>query len=102
MDQLLQYLTGDKEKVGIILKDGKIIEVDNLCEDPDGFEIDPAVFVQHEKNILATWHTHPKGTKVLSTGDYHSFMNWPDLDHYIVAPDGITKYVVRDGDLLID
>lgn len=51
----------DKELCGFILKDGSIISVDNISDDPfETFMIHPKEYLKHKKNIEYIFHTHPK------------------------------------------
>lgn len=102
LDTLKSFLTPGPERVGFILKSGAIIEVQNVCEEPnEGFEIDTDDLEKHFDDIQATWHTHPNATSNLSVGDLESFRNFPDWDHYIIGEDGVTRYVVEGSDVLI-
>jgi proteasome lid subunit RPN8/RPN11 len=88
--------------VGFILHDGKIVEVPNACDAPDeGFEVTEEALEKYLDQAQATWHTHPGASANLSVGDYHSFLNFPELKHYIVGEDGVMCFVVQDGDLLV-
>lgn len=86
------------ERCGLILDDGTIIEVPNICNEPEhGFEISPTSIFPIEDRIVGTWHTHPDGTTNLSDDDYYGFLNWPDWKHYIISNDEIACYIVQDG-----
>lgn len=91
------------EHVGFILSHGKVIEVENISEEPDkSFDVSGADILKYENDAVGTWHTHPKADSNLSVGDMETFLMWPDLEHYIVGIDGVTKYIVRDGEVLVD
>lgn len=84
--------------MGLILKDQTLVEIENKCTDPEnGFETTGEEFVIYDGQILATWHTHPNQNSNLSAGDNSAFLNWPDLDHYIVGTDGVSRYYVENG-----
>lgn len=103
LSELQDKLFGELERVGFILPDGEVVEVKNVCEDPrNGFQVDAADLLDYALVAVATWHTHPNASKVLTVEDYTGFLNYPDLDHYIIGTDGVAKYVVKDGDVLID
>ena len=86
----------------MILNDHSIIELENTCSTPeDGFEVDGAELVKYIDCLFATWHTHPGTTSNLSVGDYQSFLNYPDIKHYIIGDDGISEYIVENGKVLI-
>lgn len=98
-----QYLEPDavEERCGLILKDGTVIEVDNVADEPEkGFEIPAEKLIEYEDDLAGTWHTHPGEGKNLSARDYHGFLTWPKLSHYIIGNDGVAKYVVEDGVVL--
>ncbi|WP_454287267.1 hypothetical protein [Rhizobium arsenicireducens] len=100
---LLTFYEGPNERVGFILKTGEIIEVPNVCSKPtDGFDVAGVDIVEFTPLAVATWHTHPDSDSNLSASDWHTFLSWPDLDHYIIGNDGVTKFVVQDGDILIE
>jgi hypothetical protein len=102
ISNLIQLYEGDFERVGFILKTGEIVEVANICENPsEGFDVSGADLLKFAPIAQATWHTHPGADSNLSTSDWHSFLNWPELDHYIIGNDGVTKFVVEDGEVLI-
>src|SRR4029077_12020563 len=69
--KLKKFLTGDKERVGFVLKTGQIVDVPNVCLEPEkGFLVRAEDLLKYEGKVAATWHTHPQGTAVLSVGDY--------------------------------
>lgn len=99
---LLQLYEGPHERVGFILKTGEIVEVENICDDPTGgFDVKGADIIKYAPIAAATWHTHPNEDSNLSAGDWHTFLNWPELEHYIIGNDGVTKFVVENGDVLL-
>jgi proteasome lid subunit RPN8/RPN11 len=99
---LLSLYEGAYERCGFILKTGEIVEVPNICAEPTGgFDMRGADIVKFAPISQATWHTHPDDDSNLSSGDFLTFLNWPELDHYIVGNDGVTKFVVEDGDVLV-
>jgi proteasome lid subunit RPN8/RPN11 len=97
--ELLEYYTLEGvERVGFILIDGSIIEVENISSTPYlTASVDPAFLVENEDRLLASWHSHPGATSQLSGDDYQAFSNWPDLKHYIVGSDGVSSYIVVKG-----
>lgn len=102
MQSLLNfYSNSGPERVGLIMEDNSIIEVENLNPDPNaGFIVRAEEMVK--PGVVGTWHTHPGLPKNLSSVDYIGFCNWPGLTHYIVGSDGVAKYVVRDGMVIND
>lgn len=90
------------EHVGFILANGDIVEVLNTLEDKSGgFDVG-AADIKKYADAIASWHTHPQATSNLSSQDYENFLVWSNMEHYIIGTDGVTKYVVRDGDVLVD
>ena len=87
-----------KERCGLVLSDGGIVEIDNVSENPeDSYIMDPVAVLAFLPNTVGTWHTHPKSNNVLSGDDHRNFRLWPDLVHYILSPEGVRKYRVEDG-----
>lgn len=85
------------------MSNGQLIELENVSPEPDkSFSVDPAALVQHEDDAVATWHTHPTGPAGLSGQDYLGFLQWPDLLHVIVSPEGCLGYIIRKGAVLND
>ncbi len=101
---LQQYLDGGPfERVGFVMKDGEVIEAENVCADPrNGAEIKGEDLLKYMPDAVATFHTHPGTSKVLTRDDYHGFLNWPNHAHYIIGIDGIAKYIVVDGEVVIE
>lgn len=88
--------------MGFILKTGEIVEVENICDDPEnGFEIRGEDLLKYIDDVVAAWHTHPGKDSNLTVGDHQSFLNYKDWRHYIVGTDGVTCYVVEDGKVII-
>lgn len=87
-----------EERCGLVLKDGSVIELKNIAEEPQhGFEISPEDMVKYEDEIAASWHTHPDHNSNLSEKDYFGFLMWPQIKHYIVGINGVSCYIVVDG-----
>ena len=56
--KLKKYLTGDKERVGFVFKSGQIIEVTNVCAEPEkGFMVSAEDLLKYEGKI------EPPGTR---------------------------------------
>ncbi len=99
---LLEYYEGEEERVGFVLSNDAIIEVDNIAEDKkEGFDVSSENILHYLDDAVATWHTHPNSTSNLSVGDFETFLNWPNQRHYIVGNDGVQEYYVEDGEVLI-
>ncbi len=100
--RLLKFYNEDVERVGFVLPHGKIVEVDNIALDPKiGFDVSADDLITYGDDAVATWHTHPGASNNLSTEDMHTFLAWSNLDHYIIGNDGVRKYTVVDGEVLI-
>lgn len=96
--------SNEEEACGLIGATGEVYPVDNVHAEPTkGFRLKPDDMLQlmQEHEITGTWHTHPEGDSTLSQEDYAGFLQWPDLEHYIVSKDGVAKYIVDDGLVLI-
>lgn len=94
--------TDTEERCGLVMKDGSIVEIRNIADDPKlGFRMDPAQLLEHIDNATGTWHTHPDADANLSGEDWNGFLAWPKLEHSIIGlQDGkivVRKYVVREG-----
>lgn len=86
------------ERCGFVLKRNIVKEVDNVHPEPTkGFEIDAQTIIDHEDQLVGTWHTHVGQGSTLSMEDHTCFLNWPHLNHYIISKDGVKTYVVEDG-----
>lgn len=96
--------TDKYEKCGLVLTDGTVVEIKNIANDMVmGFLMDPVEVLPYltEGRVAGTWHTHPKGSAVLSGEDQEHFLAWPDLTHYIVGWNGntpeVSSYKVVEG-----
>jgi hypothetical protein len=102
LQTLRGYLSGENERCGFILASGEIVECTNICPDPaQGFEVGDFDLDRYIDDAVATWHTHPGDTRLLSVGDYETYRGMPDLMHFIVGTDGLAAYVV-DRDAVLD
>lgn len=103
MKILYDYYKGNKERCGFILKDGSIVELDNIHPEPtEGFEIDPIEILRYVDDLKAIWHTHPDSSSVLSGEDKLCMEAWPDLEHFIVGEQDISSYTVKHGAVISD
>lgn len=99
---LLSKYDENVERVGFVMKSGKIVEVQNICDKPEeGFDVSGEDIALYALDARATWHTHPKADYNLSANDFNTYLNWPELDHFIIGNNGIRRYVVADGEVLI-
>jgi proteasome lid subunit RPN8/RPN11 len=88
-----KYWKNDSERCGFVLKGGEVVEVINIAEEPeDNFEISAEDVARYEDQILASWHTHPRGSANLSQSDYYLFSQVPEWDHIIISKDELTHY----------
>ena len=89
------------ERCGFVLRDGGILEVPNVHENPqEGFRIAPEVILEHEGKVAATWHTHPHHGANLSVEDYQCFLRWPEWGHFIVHRGKVQYYYVEQNRVL--
>ena len=93
------YSSEGPERVGFILEDGSIVEVENVANDPvKGFDVCAEDLMVFAERAVASWHTHPGVKANLSNEDYSAFLGWSNLEHYVIGNDGIHQYVVTsDG-----
>jgi proteasome lid subunit RPN8/RPN11 len=90
--------TDKVERCGLILKDGRAFQTENMHGQPtNGFIIAGADLLAHEADLLGTWHTHPASPATLSQEDYNGFRNWPQLTHFIIGTDGVRAYRLDAG-----
>lgn len=96
------------ERCGLILKDGRIIEIPNIAPDPEqGFYMDSTMVLPYleAEEISGTWHTHPHTDPTLSSEDHNTFMAWPNIQHFIIGfRDGavaVVCYRIEDGVLVL-
>jgi proteasome lid subunit RPN8/RPN11 len=92
-----------RERVGLVLKSGEIVELPNVSSEPDdSFLVMATDMMPFLSAMVATWHTHPKGGLSPSVTDMESFAMWPDLKHYIVAPEGVRAFTVTETGSVIE
>lgn len=101
-EQLLDFYThAGVERVGFILNDGAIVEVDNESNDPENsFDVAPEDLITFGDRAIASFHTHPGASAGLSIDDYLAFCAWPHLTHFIVGFDGVMTYRVVGGTVI--
>jgi proteasome lid subunit RPN8/RPN11 len=107
---VLEILQPDdvNERCGLVLKDGTIVELENVAEDPENsYEMAPeSVLPFLEKDlVVSTWHTHPHTDPNLSGEDYAGFLGWPDLSHIILGmrngKPAMVTYRVENGLVMV-
>lgn len=95
LETLLQPGDTD-ERCGVVLKDGSVVEIENVADDKtNSYRMRPDTvlgFMQADL-IAGTWHTHPGADPNLSGEDRKGFLAWPDLEHSIIG--------VRDGAVFV-
>jgi len=86
------------------LKDGSLVEIENIHSDPAlGYRMNPEGVLPFisANAVTGTWHTHPGGDPNLSQEDYAGFLQWPELKHIIVGEvagvPAAEVYVVDNG-----
>lgn len=84
------------ERCGIVTKLGEIIELPNSSTFPQN------TYLIYEKDIqgydiLATWHTHPRGPLNLSIEDYNNFAELSQFQHLILTPRFVALYGMDEG-----
>lgn len=96
MQQLLEFLDGlPRERVGLILRSGELVEVQNCSAEPEkSFLVLADDILPHLDEMVGIFHTHPNGGLEPSPADIYGFRQWPELDHWIVAPEGVRCYRV--------
>ena len=85
------------ERCGFILKDGTLVEVPNIHQEPSNFfTIDSEEIKKHLDQIECFWHSHLDDNLNLSLDDYLSFLAYPDQRHRIYnSKDEYAEYYVR-------
>lgn len=98
MKDLFNFYEGEEERCGFILKSGEILELENIAENKTtGFQIDSKDILKYIEDLETIWHSHPKGSSVLSGQDMQCMLSWPDITHAIIGEDMIRTYRVSDG-----
>lgn len=96
------YESSGPERAGFVLTNDRVVEVKNVCGDPEnGFEIDPTEILAVENDLVGVWHTHPGASSNLSVDDHDGMKNWPHLTHFIIGKDGVRAYRVEAGSIMI-
>lgn len=84
------------ERCGVVYASGETVELPNLHPTPSNhFLILEEELLKPE--VVGTFHTHPTTGPNLSIDDYHGFMSYPKLRHYIISGDQIWCFYVIDG-----
>jgi proteasome lid subunit RPN8/RPN11 len=93
VEQLLQKYQPGAERGGLVLDDGTVVELANICDKPEqGYTPNLDELIPHLPRMVATWHTHPDATANLSVEDWETFVQWPEQVHAIVGNDGLRWY----------
>lgn len=102
LNDLKNFWVPSIERCGIVLRDGRIIELKNRSANgADEFVMDLEEFEGDHGEIVATWHTHPTTGPNLSVMDYLLFQSKPKWFHYIVAEQEVWCYAVKNGKVLV-
>lgn len=101
-DLLLEFYAAEgPERVGFILDDGAVVEVENVSGTPDtGFDICAEDLITFGERAVASFHTHPGASANLSVEDASTFLTWPNLKHYIIGNDGIRTFEVKGNQVV--
>ncbi len=102
--KLLKRLKPDdvEERVGFVLNTGRVVELKNVCPEPkEGFEVSAADLQKYSDKVVASWHTHPGANANLTVEDARSFRDFPEWEHYIIGTDGVKRYLVKDGAVIV-
>ncbi len=92
------YAAEGNERVGFVLDDGSVVEVENEAPEPaTSFDICTEDLITFGDRAGATFHTHPGSSSNLSVEDHIAFTSWPDLIHNIVGSDGLSSYKIDGG-----
>lgn len=94
--QSLDIHIDQDERCGIVTREGKIVELPNCSSFPQNSYLIYEKDVQN-LDIIATWHTHPRGPLNLSIDDYNNFAELSDIKHLILTPRWIALYGMDDG-----
>lgn len=85
LETLLQP-TDTEERCGLVLKNGTIVEIENVADDKtNSYRMNPKGVLPFLDQLAETWHTHPDSDPNLSGEDYSGFLAWPDLVHNIIG-----------------
>jgi proteasome lid subunit RPN8/RPN11 len=88
--------------VGLVLKDGTVLELLNISNTPDdAFEAPAEDMLKYADMTAVTWHTHVRGDANLSADDYHAFLCWPSYLHVIIFNADVRGFYVNDDGALI-
>jgi len=93
-----------EERCGLVMDDGSLVEIQNIAPEPEkGFEMSPEAVVAllETGHVVGTWHTHPHGQSNHRGEDHSFFLSWPDLSHTIIGRNGVSKYRVENGVVLV-
>jgi hypothetical protein len=95
--KLLDFLqpTDVEERGGVILADGRIVELLNVADDPTTGYVPSDDLFDFLDDLVALFHTHPGESANLSTEDWETFVLWPSASHFIIGIDGVRGYAVK-------
>ncbi len=94
-----------EERVGIVTHDGDVVELINVSNDRvKGFSVSGEDLMTWfaSGQAKSSWHTHDGKSANLSADDYQGFLNWPEMDHYIISHSAIHRYYTVNGAVLED
>lgn len=98
------YASTGPERIGLILKDGSIVELENVANEPDrAFLFKADDLLRYEGSAWGSFHTHPNKSSNLSGLDYEGFKSWSSLKHFIIGNDGVACYIVTpNGEVMVN
>ena len=101
--QLLQKWNPFTERVGLVLLDGTILELQNESPTPGlTFHVKREAVDELLPAAVAMWHTHPQNNVNLSPADYGVFLSLPTLLQYIVTEKRVRSFKTIGGKVYVD
>ena len=98
-----QYWNMDGERCGFVLRDGSLVEVENLASDPSNyFLISDESFEEYDGQIFASWHTHTHDSANISMADYETFTTSTLAKHVVVSRKAVAVFSMVGADLMLD
>jgi len=89
------------ECVGLLLLDGNTIQLRNQARSPHRFFVNPVQYddIELTAPVCALYHSHPLRPAKPSGEDERMMMEWPEVMHIILSPDGHKAYHVVNEDI---
>lgn len=95
------FQSAPQESCGFILSSGRIVEIRNICPNPNrGFNMDPIDVLnklgrEWTSDIIAVWHTHPSGIIHPSKTDQNAIFDGSiikDWTYIIATKDEVAQW----------